>query len=188
MSNACKSLLVIVVGGLMAIPGPALSRDPAHGATFFDEAAIGAAVPDAVQVLQARVAIFQPESPSFDRAKTFTAFLPGSEVVHSFWLSSFERDVTRANLMSASTVLASGFVSGRIPNGGGMSSPPATSLEDGIQMALTADSGLQPGIGACFLAALAIAALTIFRRRGGPAPIISAQSSPEFQIADNADV
>lgn len=188
MSNACKSLLVIVVGGLMAIPGLASSHAPALGATFFDEAAIGAAVPDAVHVLQARVAIFQPESPGFDRAKTFTAFLPGSEVVHSFWLSSFERDVTQTNPMSASTVLASGFVNVRIPYGGGMSSPPATSLEDGIQMALTSDSGLQPGIGACFLAALAIAALTIFRRRGGPASIISAQSSPEFQITDNADV
>lgn len=182
MSNACTTLLVSVVCGLIAVPCFASSHDPTEGAAFVDEAAIGAAGPNAVHVLQAHTAIFQPGSDRPDGARTFTSILSSYELIHLFWLSSFEREAAPANhLMSASTVLAADLLSG-------LTSPAsASSLQPGIQMALTSDSGLQPGIGACFLAALAIATLTISRRRSGHASIIPAQSSAELRIAVKVD-
>ena len=188
MSNACNTLLASVVCGLIAVPCFASSHDPTQGAAFVDEAAIGAAGPNAVRVLQAHTAIFQTGSDRPDGARTFTSILSSYELIHLFWLSSFEREATPANhLVSASTVLAADLLTGRVRYGGLTSPASSSSLEPGIQMALSSDSGLQPGIGACFLAALAIATLTISRRRSGHASIIPAQSSSEFRIAVKVD-
>lgn len=188
MTNACNTLLASVVCGLIAVPCFASIQDPTEGAAFVDEAAIGAVVPNAVRVLQAHAAIFQPGSDRHDDARTFTSILSSHEIIHLFWLSSFEREATPVNhLMSASTVLAADLLTGRIRYGGLTSPASSSSLEPGIQMALFSDSGLQPGIGACFLAALAIATLTISRHRIGHASIIPAQSSAEFRIAVKVD-
>lgn len=188
MTHACNTLLASVVCGLIAVPCFASSHNPTEGAAFVDEAAIGAAVPNAVHVLQAHTAIFQPGSDGHDDARTFTSILSSYEIIHLFWLSSFEREATPANhLVSASTVLAADLLTGRVRFSGLTSPASWSSLEPGIQMTLLSDSGLQPGIGACFLAALAIATLTIYRRRNSDASIIPAQSSSEFRIAVKVD-
>ena len=182
MSNACNTLLASVVCGLIAVPCFASIQDPTEGVAFVDEAAIGAAAPNAVRVPQAHKVIFQPGSDRHDDARTFTSILSSHEIIHLFWLSSFEREATPANhLVSASTVLAADLLTGRVRYNGLTSPASSSSPEPGIEMALFSVFGLQPGIGACFLAALAIATLTISRRRNGHASIIPAQSSSEFQ-------
>lgn len=161
----------------------ASSQDHPREIGFFDASEIPTSFPMTIHAAQTPVAFIQPELTSFDGARIFgTAFGAGSQISRSFWLSSFERGATQVNSISAS-ILASTHLSGHILDG--VDKSLVLPQEATVQVGQSSTGSEQPGVGACFFAALAIAALAISRRRSRNDPIIPAHLSSEIPITEN---
>ena len=126
-----------------------------------------------------------------DIRATGTSALNVAQLNRVLWESSFERGIARSGdtgLVSAANPTLATAILYRADGGhqrvshGGMLVDFSNSFIDS-----STSEGLarRPGIGACLLAALAIAALAVFRRRTGYQPIVPPRPILEARVAAN---
>lgn len=120
-----------------------------------------------------------------------TRVLNVAQLNRVLWESSFERGIARngdAGLVSALPPPTMSAVSYRGENVNPRNGQGGMLVDFSIPfVGSDTPAGLtrRPGIGACLLAALAITALAVFRRRTGYQPIVPPRPAPEARVAAN---